>query len=206
MPGRLGRAQLTEGNLVNAGGSDPVLTTIVAIDPIRVYFNVDERSLRRYAIRLMSKEARTEAKTLIEALTKIKDMKASFSFALDGEREFTHSGELRFADNRIDPATGTIVLYGEVENKREQFVPGARVRVRIPIGKRYDALLVPEAAILADQDKRYVLIVEENPARGPKNAVRRKDVTLGTLTDDGMRAITIRNQARGKGKRRGIRE
>jgi multidrug efflux system membrane fusion protein len=198
-PGRLSQARLTEGNLVNAGGSDPLLTTIVAIDPIRVYFNVDERSLRRYAKRLMSKQARTEAKTITEALTKIKDMEATFTFALDGETEFTHSGKLLFGDNRIDPTTGTIVLYGEVENKDGEFVPGSRVRVRIPIGKPDDALLVPEMAILADQDKRYVLIVEENPPSGDaKNVVRRKDVTLGTLTDDGMRAITVEDEAEKK--------
>src|SRR5262249_55964293 len=63
------------------------------------------------------------------------------------------------------------------------FVPGARVRVRLPIGKDYAALLVPETAILSDQDKRYVLIADE------KNDARRKDVKLGRLTDDSQRAI-----------------
>jgi RND family efflux transporter MFP subunit len=201
MPGRVSQARLTEGNLVNAGGSDPLLTTIVTIDPIRVYFNVDERSLLRYAKNLMSgdKKLRSEAKTITEALTKIKDMEANFMFALDGEKEFTHPGKLVFGDNRIDPTTGTIVLYGTVGNKDGEFLPGARVRVRIPIGKPYQALLVPETAILADQDKRYVLIVDEKPPSGDaKNVVRRKDVTLGTLTDDGMRAITMEKGAEGE--------
>jgi multidrug efflux pump subunit AcrA (membrane-fusion protein) len=63
------------------------------------------------------------------------------------------------------------------------FVPGSRVRVRLTIGKPYTATLVPDAAILSDQDKRYVLIVDD------KDTVRRRNVTLGALSDDGMRAV-----------------
>jgi RND family efflux transporter MFP subunit len=191
--GRVSQARLTEGNLVNAGGSDPLLTTVVSIDPIRVYFNVDERSLLRYTKNLEDggKKVRITAKTITEALTKIKDLEANFTFALDGEKEFTHSGKLVFGDNRIDPTTGTIVLYGTVDNPGGKFLPGARVRVRIPIGRPYQALLVPETAILADQDQRYVLVVDEkSPTGDAENAVRRRNVTLGTLTDDGMRAVT----------------
>src|SRR6185436_1774045 len=98
-------------------------------------------------------------------------LEANFMFALDGEKEFTHPGKLVFGDNRIDPTTGTIVLYGTVDNPGGKFLPGARVRVRIPIGKPYQALLVPETAILSDQDQRYVLIVDEKtPSGDAKNA------------------------------------
>jgi RND family efflux transporter MFP subunit len=176
--GRISKAELTEGNLVNAGGSDPLLTTIVSIDPIRVYFNVDERSLQRYA-----KNLGAMGRKLTDVLAALKDVKSNFTFALDGETDFSHKGALSFGDNRIDPTTGTIQVYGIVDNKDGIFVPGARVRVRLPIGKDYAALLVPETAILADQDKRYVLIVDD------KNTARRRDVTLGRLTDDGRRAI-----------------
>ncbi len=176
--GRISKAELTEGNLVNAGGSDPLLTTIVSIDPIRVYFNVDERSLQRYA-----KNLGAMGRKLTDVLAALKDVKSNFTFALDGETDFSHKGSLSFGDNRIDPTTGTIQVYGIVDNKDGIFVPGARVRVRLPIGKDYAALLVPETAILADQDKRYVLFVDD------KNTARRRDVTLGRLTDDGRRAI-----------------
>jgi multidrug efflux system membrane fusion protein len=176
--GRISKAELTEGNLVNAGGSDPLLTTIVSIDPIRLYFNVDERSLQRYA-----KNLGATGRKLTDVLAALKDVKSNFMFALDGETEFTHKGTLSFGDNRIDPTTGTIQVYGTVDNKDGAFVPGARVRVRLPIGKDYPALLVPETAILSDQDKRYVLIADD------KNTARRRDVTLGRLTDDGQRAI-----------------
>jgi RND family efflux transporter MFP subunit len=176
--GRIGKAQLTEGNLVNAGGSDPLLTTIVETDPIRVYFNVDERSLQRYA-----RSRSAAGKNVTELLAALKDQQVDFTFALEGERDFKHTGKLAFSDNRIDPGTGTIQLYGTVPNKNGFFQPGARVRVRLPTGKPSPALLVPETAILSDQDKRYVLIADD------KNVVRRRNVTPGMLTDDGMRVV-----------------
>jgi RND family efflux transporter MFP subunit len=176
--GRVGKAEVTEGNLVNAGGSDPLLTTIRSIDPINLYFNIDERLLRR-----LDKGAGARGKSVSEVLAALKDSKTAFTFREDGETDFTHKGMLTFGDNRIDPATGTIQVYGVVENPRGRYVPGARVRVRLPLGKPEESLLVPETAILADQDKRYVLIVDD------KNAAKRRNVTLGALTDDGLRAI-----------------
>jgi RND family efflux transporter MFP subunit len=177
--GRIGAAKLDVGNLVNAGGSDPLLATVVSVDPIRIYFNIDERSLLRYA----KNEGIEGKKNLAELLAQLKDQKAAFVFARDGETEFKNQGILAFADNRIDPTTGTMQIYGTLPNKDGSFVPGARVRVRLTIGKPYEAFLVPETAILSDQDKRYVLIADD------KNVVRRRNVTLGALTDDGMRAI-----------------
>jgi RND family efflux transporter MFP subunit len=176
--GRVSKAQLTEGNLVNAGGSDPLLTTIVSQDPIQINFNVDERSLQRYA-----QSVGTRGGKLSDLLANLKDQKAEFTFALDGEKEFTHKGELRFGDNRVDTSTGTILVYGIVPNPDGKFVAGARVRVRLTIGKPYMASLVPDTAILSDQDKRYVLIADD------KDVVCRRNVTLGAITDDGMRAI-----------------
>jgi RND family efflux transporter MFP subunit len=184
--GRVGKAELTEGNLVNAGGSDPLLTTIVSIDPIRIYFNVDERSLLRYA-----KGIGAQGGNLTDLLANLKDQHAEFKFALDGEDGFTHEGTLRFGDNRVDPSTGTMQLYGDVPNEKGMFVPGSRVRVRLPIGKPYTATLVPDTAILSDQDKRYVLVVDD------KKVVRRRNVTLGTITADGMRAITPAEKSAG---------
>jgi RND family efflux transporter MFP subunit len=164
---------------VNAGGSDPVLTTIRSQDPIRLFFNVDERLLQRL---IQRKEA--EGTMTTGTLAALPEGKVTFTFALDGEKEFKHQGVLSFGDNRIDPSTGTLQVYGTVANPSGKFIPGARVRVRLPIGQPHDDLLVPETAILADMDKRYVLIVDE------KNEVRRRNVELGILTDDGMRAIT----------------
>ena len=102
---------MTEGNLVNAGGSDPLLTTIVSVDPIQINFNVDERSMQRYA-----KSIGAAGGKLSDLLANMKDRKAKFTFALDGETGFEHEGELRFGDNRVDASTGTIQVYGIVPN------------------------------------------------------------------------------------------
>jgi RND family efflux transporter MFP subunit len=176
--GRISKSEMSEGNLVNAGGSDPLLTTIVSVDPIRVYFNIDERSMLRYA-----ESVGSTGGSLTDLLSNLRDREAKFTFALDGQSEFKNEGELRFGDNRVDPSTGTIQLYGHVPNADGKFISGSRVRVRLTIGQPYAATLVPDTAILADQDKRYVLIVDD------QKTVRRRDVTLGAIEDDGMRAI-----------------
>jgi multidrug efflux pump subunit AcrA (membrane-fusion protein) len=113
----------------------------------------------------------------------MKERQSAFKFALDGETGFTHEGTLRFGDNRVDPSTGTMQVYGLVPNADGMFVPGSRVRVRLTIGQPYKAMLVPDTAILSDQDKRYVLIVDN------EKTVRRRNVSLGAITDEGLRAI-----------------
>jgi RND family efflux transporter MFP subunit len=176
--GRVSKAEMGEGNLVNAGGSDPLLTTIVSLDPIKVNFNIDERSMLRYA-----KSIGAAGGSMGDLLANLKDRKETFQFALDGETGFSHQGVLKFGDNIVDTSTGTIQSYGTVPNLNRMFIPGSRVRVRLKIGKPYDAMLVPDTSILSDQDKRYVLVVDD------KKTVLRRNVTLGTITDDGLRAI-----------------
>lgn len=173
--GRISRAMLSEGNLVNAGGSDPLLTTIVALDPVHVYFSVDERTMQAYM-----RAKRDAGSPTVAAL---RDRNIRFRFGLDSDEGYPHEGTIDFADNRVDPETGTIELRGVVDNKEGVFVPGSRVRVRVPVGDPYSAVLVPDTAILSDQDKRYLLVVDE------KNIVTRRDITPGKLQDDGMRVV-----------------
>ena len=139
--GRISRAMLTEGNLVNAGGSDPVLTTIVALTPVYVYFSVDERTLQRYM--------RSQPKETPDAPVVLRQRNIPFRFGLDSDSGFPHAGTLDFADNRIDQTTGTVQVRGVVDNKQGLFVPGSRVRVRVPVSDPYSAVLVPDTAILA---------------------------------------------------------
>ncbi len=174
--GRVSRAQLTEGNLVNANAADQVLTTIVAIDPMFVYFSVDERALQRYQ---KSRRAAGNA----DARGTLRQRQVPFRFALDSDEGFPHEGVLDFADNRVDPETGTIEIRGVVDNRQDLFVPGSRVRVRVPVTDEYSVILVPDTAILSDQDKRYLLVVNE------KAIVSRRDVQMGKLLDDGMRVL-----------------
>jgi multidrug efflux system membrane fusion protein len=173
--GKVGRAQLTVGNLVNAGGTDPLLTTIVSIDPIFLYFNIDERSLQRYQ--------KTYAERIRQG-NRLKEAKLPFSFGLDSEAGFPNQGVLDFANNRVDAGTGTIQLRGVVANPQSRFVPGSRVRVRIPFGDPYEATLVPDTAILTDQDKKYLFLLND------KNVVYRRDIKPGRLLEDGMRVVS----------------
>jgi RND family efflux transporter MFP subunit len=178
--GRIGRAMLTEGNLVNAGGSDPLLTTIVAISPLYVYFTVDERALQRYQREYQrDREKQPDAK----APTSFRAEKIPFRFGRDTDEGFPFEGVLDFANNRVDQTTGTIEVRGVVQNELGNLVPGSRARVRIAVSEKYQALLVPDSAILTDQDKKYVLVV------GKGNVVVRRDVGLGKLLDDGLRMV-----------------
>jgi RND family efflux transporter MFP subunit len=179
--GRIGRAQLTVGNFVNAGGTDPVLATIVSIDPIYLYFNIDERSLQRYQ--------QTYAERKRQG-TSVKEAKFPFTFGLDTDQGFPNQGVLDFANNRVDRETGTIQVRGVVANPQGRFVPGSRVRVQIPFGDPYQATLVPDTAILTDQDKKYLFLLNE------KNVVYRRDIKPGRLLEDGMRVVS----AAGKGQ------
>jgi len=173
--GRISRAQLTMGNFVNAGGTDPVLTTIVSIDPIYLYFNIDERSLQRYQKTLQERIRRGET---------VKQAKFPFSFGLDSDQGYPNQGVLDFANNRVDSSTGTIQVRGVVANSQGRFTPGSRTRVRIPFGDPYQAMLVPDTAILTDQDKKYLFLLNE------KNVVYRRDIKPGRLLDDGMRVVS----------------
>ena len=172
--GRISRALLTVGNLVQAGGVDPLLTTIVSIDPIYLYFNIDERSLQRYQQRPRHRG---------EGPTPLKDARLPFRFGLDTDEGYPNEGVLDFAENRVDRETGTIQVRGVVANPKGRLVSGSRVRVRIPVSDPYDAILVPDTAVLTDQDKKYLLVVDG------QGVVQRRDVKLGKLLDDGMRLI-----------------
>jgi RND family efflux transporter MFP subunit len=178
LSGRISKANLTEGNLVNAGGSDPLLTTIVAIDPIYIDFNIDERAMQRYQ-EIESSERNKEK----ERRTSLRELQIPFYFGLDTEKGFPHQGKLVFADNKYAEGTGTILVRGEARNPDGKLVPGSRVRVRIPVSDKYEAVVAPDTAVLADQDRRYLLVLDND------NKVLRRDITPGRLLDDGMRVV-----------------
>ncbi len=174
--GKVGKAELTEGNLVNAGGSDPILTTVVTMDPIQVYFSVPEKTLLRV-------RERREKAAPGEAARRMSERKVPFRFGLETDRGFPREGILDFADNRVDPETGTIQLRGVHDNPSGLVVPGTRARVRVVIDETVKVSVVPDIALMADMDRRYVLVAGEG------NKVVRKDVLPGRLLDDGMRIL-----------------
>ena len=165
---------LSVGNLVNAGGTDPVLATIVSVDPVHVYFDVDERSLQRYGKSHQKSTTRPAS---------VREATIPFAFGLETDEGFPNSGEIDFANNQVDSQTGTIQVRGIVANPAARFVPGSRVRIRVPVSDAHAVLLVPDTAVLSDQDKRYVLALDD------KNIVQRRDVELGKLLDDGNRVV-----------------
>jgi multidrug efflux system membrane fusion protein len=175
--GRASRALVTTGNYVVGLGGGAILTTIVKMDPIYVSFYADERTV------LERREARLRADP--EAARKtIRELEIPLEFGLESEDGYPHGATLDFVDNRIDPKTGTILARATVPNSNLLFLPGARVRVRVPVSAQpYKALLIPDTAVLTDQDRRYVLVV------GPGAVVVRRDLKLGRLRDDGKRVV-----------------
>jgi RND family efflux transporter MFP subunit len=169
--GTVSKSEIQPGNLVAPGANGTPLTTIVSPD-VYVYFNVDERSFQNYQKDRNNDKDKEPTPIL-------------FQFKLDTDDGFNHTGELKFKDVRVEKGTGTLLLRGEVKEAKRPLTSGSSVRVRVPVTDKYDALLVPETAILTDQDRKYVLVVA-----GEKNIVERRDVTLGKLCDDGLRVIT----------------
>jgi RND family efflux transporter MFP subunit len=179
--GRVSRQAIDPQNIVKA--DDTVLTTIVALDPIYVYFDVDERTMlrvRRLILEGKVKSSREATMPVFAGLADEVDEK--------GEPLFPHAGTVNFVDNRVDRGAGTLRLRGEFPNPRSQFSanrifsPGMFVRVRLPIGKPHTAVLISERALLTDQGQSFVYVVNE------KDEVVYRRVTLGLL-QDGLRVV-----------------
>lgn len=151
--GRIGRKLVTEGNLVRA--NETLLTTIVSLDPIHFYFEVDERSYLAYSRHAGARVALGEAKTQVFV-------------GIGDEKTLDRAGMLDFADNRLDSRSGTMQLRAVFENKDLTLTPGLFGRIRVPGSPRYKAVLVPDEAISADQDRRVVMVVAEDGSVSPK--------------------------------------
>jgi RND family efflux transporter MFP subunit len=168
--GKISRPLVTTGNLVNAGGGDTLLTTIVSVHPIYVYFDVDELALKKYRER-RAKEVGASAKD--------KDPVIPVSLGLIGdEGRFSRQGTIDFAENRLNPATGTIRVRAVFPNKDGQLTPGQFARVKVPTGTPYKGLLVTDQAIGIDQGQKYLLIVNS------QNKAEYRAVTPGRLDGD----------------------
>ncbi len=165
--GRIGRAMVTEGNLISTGPTgSPVLTTIVSQDPIFVYFKPDERSMLKF-VKERAPNAGIDPQN-------IRDARITVELGLADEGDlYPYQGVIDFADNQVDPSTGTITVRARFDNPKRQLTPGLFCRVRIPDQKPHAGLLVPEQAIVSEQTNKYVWLV------GADDVVKRQDVTLG---------------------------
>lgn len=160
--GRIGRAQVTAGNLASADAT--ILANIVSVNPLYVYFESDRASA-----------AAIRASTAAGAIpVRVKHENPTQPHA---------NGQLDFVDNHYDPNTGTLQLRALIDNAGDLFKPGQFVRVEMPVGEASDLLLVDDKAVLTDQDRRYVYVLKED------HTVARSYVELGRQFN-GSRVIT----------------
>ncbi|MEY4485325.1 MAG: hypothetical protein RL693_2777 [Verrucomicrobiota bacterium] len=149
--GRISNAPVTEGNLVTGGEKDStLLTTIVALDPVYCYIEVDEQSALKY--RKLYREGK-RASPLFEAIPA--------GMGLANEVGFPHEGKIDFVDNVLRPDTGTIRARGVFPNHDKLMAPGFFARVRMPGSGEYDALLIRDEAIGNDQGRAYVFVINQ---------------------------------------------
>jgi membrane fusion protein, multidrug efflux system len=174
--GQISRYYLTRGNLVNQ--DQTLLTTIVSVDPMYVYFEMDEPTLLR------TRKAVNEGKIKPPE----KGTGIPVTMALQGEEGFPHPGTINFVNNQVNPATGSILVRGVFPNPvpkkgRRLLSPGMFVRIRLPIGQTHPALLVVDRAIGSDQGLKFVYVLDA------ENKAQYRRVTTGAPQDGGLRVI-----------------
>ena len=169
--GRASRALITSGNLVTAGDSASVLTTLVSQKTVYVYFDVDESTYLHYQKLALSGQG---AASNHQALP--------VEIGLVGEDGYPHQGKVDFLDNQLTPSTGTIRMRALLDNTQRQFTPGLFARVRLPGSAEFQATLIDDKAVLTDQDRKYVYVVDK------ESKAQRRDITPGRLAD-GLRIV-----------------
>ncbi|ARU03948.1 efflux transporter periplasmic adaptor subunit [Comamonas serinivorans] len=169
--GRVDRVLVTEGNLVSGGtaGAATLLTTIVSVDPMYAYFDIDEATYLT-AVRQARPEARGGKAPPRVALGLVTD------------QGFPHEGTLDFVGNQMDRTTGTIRARAVVANPKGELAPGLFARARLATGGAREAILIDDQAVGTDQGKNYVLVV------GADNQAQYRQVQLGPVVD-GLRVI-----------------
>jgi RND family efflux transporter MFP subunit len=173
--GRVSRTIVTPGNLVQSGdqGGGTLLTTIVSVDPMYAYFDVDERTVLR--VRQLIREGKAKS-------ARDPGVELPVLLGLANEEDYPHRGTINFVDNQVNPKTGTLRVRGVFRNEDEALSPGLFARVRVPIGESHSALLVTERAIDTDQGQKILYLVNEN------NEVVSRPIRLGA-PHDGLRVI-----------------
>lgn len=169
--GRAGRAMVTAGNLVTAGDSASVLTTLVSLDTVFVYFDADEGTFLRYAQMARKGERPSE-----------RDSELPVKVGLSGEEGFPHSGKVDFLDNQVTRSTGTIRVRALLDNADRAFTPGLFARVQLLGSGEFQAMLIDDKAVLTDQDRKYVYVVDK------EGKAQRRDIQLGR-TAEGLRIV-----------------
>jgi multidrug efflux system membrane fusion protein len=165
--GRVSRALITQGNYVTGGsGAGTVLTTIVSVDPVFVYADVDEDSLLRFRALVDSGKIQTNA-----------DGRTPVALQLADEQGFPRQGYVESLDNHLDENTGSIILRAVFPNTDGRVVPGLFARIRLPMSDEHPAMLVAARAVGTDQARKYVLTLTSS------NTVAYQPIQLGPEVD-----------------------
>jgi multidrug efflux system membrane fusion protein len=175
--GRVGRAIVTEGNLVSSGpGEATLLTTVVSLDPVYAYFDADEQIFLKYST------AGGPNGSAGRKGSALRSAELPIRMALANDESFPRQGRLDFIDNQLDGATGTIRGRAVFRNSDGQLTPGLFVRLRLAGTASYRGLLIQDRAVGTDLSKKFVYVV------GPKNEIQYRSVTLGPIVD-GLRVV-----------------
>jgi RND family efflux transporter MFP subunit len=172
--GRVSRHLVSVGNLVqgsDGGGAATLLTSIVSLDPIYVYFDMDEATYLKNN-RLYFEGKRPSSR----------ENPNPVQVTLTGETKPSHDGKVDFLDNRLDVSTGTLRVRAVIPNKDFSILPGQFGRVRLIGSAPYEALLLPDTAIATDQSRKIVFVVKDD------DTVEARPVILGPL-DEGLRVV-----------------
>jgi multidrug efflux system membrane fusion protein len=170
--GRVSRAEVTRGNLVTGGSNGgTLLTSVVSMDPIYLYFDGDEQTYLRYTQMARSGERPSS-----------RESGNPVHVGLANEEGFPHPGTMDFVDNQLNPQTGTIRARAVLENKDGQFTPGMFARVQLLGSGEYSAILIDDRAVNTDQSQKYVFVL------GADNKIEYRKVKLGRVID-GLRVV-----------------
>ncbi len=171
--GRISRYNVTVGNLIQPGdvANGTLLTTIVSVDPMNAYFDVDEHTVLRVKELIRKGNAKSA-----------EDVAIPVWLGLANEDGFPHRGTINFIDNQVNPKTGTIRVRGVFLNRDELLSPGFFARVRVPIGAPHKSVLVSKRTWIRIRDRRSSTLWTTIIARASR------PVRLGAL-HDGLREI-----------------
>ncbi|MDW5441041.1 efflux RND transporter periplasmic adaptor subunit [Polaromonas sp. SM01] len=167
--GRVGKLEVTVGNLVAAGPGAPVLTTLVSVSPIYASFDADEQVV-----------ARALKDVNATGVRKLELIPVQMGTAASPDTPF--EGRLQLVDNQVDAKSGTVRARAVFDNKDGQLMPGQFARIRMGQATQGSALLINERAVGTDQNKKFVLVV------GADNKAAYREVTLGASVN-GLRVV-----------------
>ena len=178
LTGRISRRFIDPGNMVKE--DETSLTTIVDLDPIYAYFDVDERTTLRFQKLIREEKIAWSMEGKVPVFMGLANEQKDTSGAHEG---YPWQGTIHFADNKLDGESGTWRLRGLFPNKDLRFSSGMFVSIRLPVGEPYEAKLVAEQALGSDQGQKFVYVVDDH------NKVSKPRVEVGSV-HHGLRAIT----------------